>query len=304
MGDDSDLMILDQGSTLTIQQMRKQSGLLHQLLKEAMVEGEDYGTIPGCGPKPALFKPGAEKVCFLFRIAPEIETEDLSEEGPPKVIRYRVSVRGLSSSGKFLGMGIGECSTAENKYAWRRAVSRDEWDATEETERRLKYHKDGADRQIRTNPADQANTVLKMAKKRAMVDMVLTVTAASNIFSQADDTPAGEEAEEGRKVQQPKAKEKGKGKSTGKGGKKSKDVPFQWSGKITQVEFDKSTGTDGDRDWAMHLIHCEEDMRFATFSTEKAKTAEIARLNEDTVVIEYTKGARGKELVSMEVAEK
>ena len=52
----------------------------------------------------------------------------------------------------------------------------------------------------------------------------------------------------------------------------------------------------------MHLIHCQQGMRFATFSKDKASTAEGARLNEAKVVIEYTKGDKGKELVSIEVA--
>ena len=303
MGDD--LMTLDQGSTLTVQQVKQQAQLLHKLLGEAMVDGEDYGTIQGCGPKPALFKSGAEKVCFLFRIAPEIDVEDLSEEGPPRVIRYRVKVRGMSPSGKFLGMGVGECSTAEEKYAWRRIVSMDEWDATDETNRRIKYYKDGEAKQVRTNAADQGNTVLKMAKKRGMTDMVLTVTAASNIFSQADDTPEGEDAEAGPKVQQPKAKAKGKGKGkgAGKAAKKDKETPLQWSGKVDQVEFDKASGTTAKGEWAMHLVHCQQDMRFATFSKSKAQEAEAARLNDSTVVIEYTKGDKGKQLVSIEVVE-
>src|SRR6185369_6401125 len=38
--------------------------------------------------------------------------------------------------------------------------------------------------QVRTNPADVANTILKMAKKRGLVDAILTVTAASDIFTQ------------------------------------------------------------------------------------------------------------------------
>jgi hypothetical protein len=38
--------------------------------------------------------------------------------------------------------------------------------------------------QIRTEPADLANTILKMAKKRALIDAVLTATAASDIFTQ------------------------------------------------------------------------------------------------------------------------
>jgi hypothetical protein len=40
------------------------------------------------------------------------------------------------------------------------------------------------------NPADYYNTVLKMAKKRAHVDAVLTATAASDIFTQdVEDMP-------------------------------------------------------------------------------------------------------------------
>jgi hypothetical protein len=38
--------------------------------------------------------------------------------------------------------------------------------------------------EVRVDPADVANTVLKMAKKRAQIDMTLTATAASDIFTQ------------------------------------------------------------------------------------------------------------------------
>jgi hypothetical protein len=39
-------------------------------------------------------------------------------------------------------------------------------------------------KQVRTNPADVANTILKMADKRAYVAMSLLATAASDIFTQ------------------------------------------------------------------------------------------------------------------------
>ena len=42
----------------------------------------------------------------------------------------------------------------------------------------------GGEKVENDNPADHYNTVLKMAKKRALVDAVLTTTAASDIFSQ------------------------------------------------------------------------------------------------------------------------
>jgi len=38
--------------------------------------------------------------------------------------------------------------------------------------------------QVRTNPADAANTILKMAEKRAKVDLALSFSGASDVFSQ------------------------------------------------------------------------------------------------------------------------
>ncbi len=49
------------------------------------------------------------------------------------------------------------------------------------------------------NPADEYNTVLKMAKKRAHIDAMLTATAASDIFTQdLDEKGLDGEAEEGK----------------------------------------------------------------------------------------------------------
>ena len=90
--------------------------------------------------------------------------------------------RGVAIS--VLGDGIGECSTSESKFKWRTAVSDAEFAATPEDKRRIKYERSRTINQVRTAPEDLANTVLKMAKKRALVDMCLTVTAASDLFTQ------------------------------------------------------------------------------------------------------------------------
>ena len=83
-----------------------------------------------------------------------------------------------------MGSGVGECSSNEEKYKWRKAISQKEYDATPEDKRRIKFTYNDEIKQIRTNVADTANTVLKMAKKRALVDAVLTVTGASDMFTQ------------------------------------------------------------------------------------------------------------------------
>lgn len=171
--------------------------LVQEVMEAVMKEGVHYGKIPGT-PKPSLWKPGAEVLGMTFRIAPSYQIEDLSTAD---AIRYRVRCVGTHQiSGHILGEGAGECSSNEEKYKWRKAVNKTEWNATPEDRRRIKYARgqngDYTIDQVRTSPADIANTILKMACKRAQVAMAINVTAASDIFAQdLEDLP--EEIREG-----------------------------------------------------------------------------------------------------------
>lgn len=158
---------------------------VQQVLKSVMIANTHYGVIPGTD-KPTLYKAGAEVLCMTFRIADEYQVEDLSAAG---VNRYRVRCIGRhQQSGVELGSGMGEASTSEEKYRWRKAVCKEEFEATAADMRRTKYgRKQGGfytTEQVRTESADLANTVLKMACKRAKMAMVLSVTAASDCFAQ------------------------------------------------------------------------------------------------------------------------
>jgi len=171
---------------LTAVEIRAQVNLIQEVMKAVMKDGHHYGQIPGAGNKPVLFKAGAEKLLFTFRLSADPEIEDLSTGD---VIRYRVRCKVYDRAGAYLGAGVGECSSDEEKYRWRAAVCKEEFEETPEDRRRMKYAKrrdGGAYRiaQVRTMPADLANTILKMAKKRAQIDAALTVTAASDIFAQ------------------------------------------------------------------------------------------------------------------------
>jgi len=171
---------------LTASMVKAQVNLIQEVMAVVMKNGDHYGIIPGCGDKPTLLKPGAEKLCSTFRMAPDPVIEDL---GDFDTARYRVTCRMLSQqAGSFLGAGVGECSSNEEKYRWKKAVCDEEWDETPDGRRNVwKRGKGGKGyqvKQVRTNPADVANTVLKMAKKRALIDAVLTITAASDIFAQ------------------------------------------------------------------------------------------------------------------------
>lgn len=170
----------------TGKEIKAQVAMIQEVIEEVFEEGHHYGNIPGTQGK-TLLKPGSEKLNLTFRIAPEPIIEDLSTADE---IRYRVTCRANHIvSGDYLGAGVGEASSNEEKYKWRRAVCKEEYDETPE-DRRREVWKKKRDRstyqvkQVRTNPPDLANTILKMAKKRAQVDMTLTVTAASDIFVQ------------------------------------------------------------------------------------------------------------------------
>lgn len=178
----------------TATEVRAHVQRVQQVMKAVMKEGTHFGSIPGTGERKSLFKPGAEVLGMTFHIAPSYRVEDLSDHDS---VRYRITCVGThQASGVVLGEGMGEASSNEEKYRWRKG-SRKEWEAAAVDRRRVKYGYDRQTReeyeipQVRTEPADIANTVLKMACKRAQVAMIINATACSDIFTQdLEDIPA------------------------------------------------------------------------------------------------------------------
>lgn len=178
--------LVQSAGRLSAQEVVQHAVIVQEVMRAVMKKDVHYGTIPGT-PKPTLYQPGADVLCMTFRIAPEFEVEDLSTAD---VVRYRVTCKGVhQTTGVVLGEGLGECSVGEEKYKWRKAICEAEFEDTPAHLRRVKWArgKNGSvykQQQVRTEPADLANTVLKMANKRAKIAMVLAVTAASDMFGQ------------------------------------------------------------------------------------------------------------------------
>ena len=193
---------------VSISEMKSQVNLIQHIMKEVMKDGEHFGVIPGCGDKPALLKPGAEKLMLTFRLANDVDVETVDHQHGHR--EYRVKVTLHSPAGQRLGTGVGSCSTLEGKYRFRvgpteltiKPVPKEYWDLRKENPvkaqeiiggRGYSPKKDDSgnwmiarqgEKVEYDNPADYYNTCLKMAKKRALVDAVLTSTAASDIFTQ------------------------------------------------------------------------------------------------------------------------
>ena len=192
-----------------IQELQRQVALIDQALGAVMKKKVHYDIIPGTD-KPCLLKPGAEKICLLFQLSPEIEVKEkeLADGHREYSVTCRLIHRG---TGILAGAGIGLCTTMESKYRYRHADAVDTgilvpkiyWDAKNsgdvmEMTRVLgkgnsakknatgmwTIHKRGEGKVENPDIADVYNTVLKMAKKRAHVDATLTATAASDMFFQ------------------------------------------------------------------------------------------------------------------------
>jgi hypothetical protein len=198
-----------ESAPLTAIDIRSQVDLIQGVMKEVMVNGEHYGVIPGCGDKPTLLKPGAEKLNLTFRMSPDPQTEVVDLGHGHREYRVKTILIAIRT-GRVLGAGVGSASTMETKWRYRNAepeiteryVPKEYWNmrkenpgkaleliggkgfTTKKVDGNWYIAKMKGEKVEYDNPADYYNTCWKMAKKRSLVDAVLTVTAASDIFTQ------------------------------------------------------------------------------------------------------------------------
>lgn len=198
-------------------EMKVERELVHEFMKDVMVPSTfdakgvckldgDYGVIPGTD-KPTLLKPGAEKLAELYGYAPTIKSRDEmidNESGHYRVVVTMALVQ--KGSGVIVAEGVGECNTREARYFYRWMP---EWELRkipELWELRETYKSQDFEYTPRTgqNAGRRQtakryrvenddlftlwNTVLKMAKKRALVDVVMSATRSSGVFTQSADS--------------------------------------------------------------------------------------------------------------------
>lgn len=209
-------------------QYQQRVNLIQEVMRQVMKEETHYGTLPGC-PKPSLYKPGAEVLRVTFNLGqsiPNWQVKDLPGGHREAIVTIAIK----DQRERIVSEGIGSCTTLESKYRYRKGegentgkfVPKEYWDAkrannlnkmheilggkgyaTRKVDGLWYIFKAGDEKVEHTDPADYYNTILKMAKKRAFVDAILTATGASDIFTQdIEDMDLDDEA---KPAQQPKA---------------------------------------------------------------------------------------------------
>jgi hypothetical protein len=158
-----------------------------------MRKGEDYDQIPGTN-KPTLLKPGAEKLAEIYGLSPTFSFETKSEDWATMFFYYVIRCK-LTRGDRVVAEGLGSCNSREDRYAWRWLFDKEvpadiDKSGLKKKSGTGKYGKWTKFRLPNEDIASQVNTILKMAKKRAYVDAVISATRSSGVFTQdVEDMP-------------------------------------------------------------------------------------------------------------------
>jgi len=145
------LAIIDTVEIQQVQATMNKITQFQQVIQKTLHQGHDFGIIPGTD-KPTLLKPGAEKILMMMGLRSEFEIVDSTRDFEKGFFQYQVRCR-LLKGNALITEGLGSCNTRERKY-------------------------------LKMDPYTMDNTVLKMAKKRALVDAALLVASLSDVFTQ------------------------------------------------------------------------------------------------------------------------
>ena len=126
-------------------------GQFQKIVQSQLKQNHDFGVIPGT-PKPTLLKPGAEKILMLLGLRSEFEIVDSTRDFEKGFFQYQVRCS-LFKGDMLITQGLGAANNRERRY-------------------------------LKQDPYSVDNTVLKMSKKRALVDAALLVGSLSDLFSQ------------------------------------------------------------------------------------------------------------------------
>ncbi len=176
------------GPVVSMQQWAERRKAFNDWVNSQLHGGVDFGKVPGTD-KPTLLKPGAEKIAQFYGCAVLLEAIERERDMQTGFFYIEYLAKLVSiQTGQIVATGVGACSSYESKYRWRWENWKDKKNAPPADsgweQANGKYGTYYRRRIENRDLIDTWNTVIKMAKKRALVDACLTVSGASEKFTQ------------------------------------------------------------------------------------------------------------------------
>lgn len=163
---------------------------LRECMRAVLVEGTDYGPIPGGDPaRKNLLKPGAQKLIqwFGFGFTNDRTETERDADGARMGVTYRCTVFKEMADGRKVTVATceGYAGYDEDRYYTSAEAARAKAEAKE---RKWAQQDQRAPKPERWEGAAEYrapwNTLLKMAQKRSLVGAAIDATAASGLFTQ------------------------------------------------------------------------------------------------------------------------
>ena len=145
------LSVIDGVEIADVERTMQKISSFQRVVQGQLKQNHDFGVIPGT-PKPTLLKPGAEKILMLLGLRSTFNIADSTRDFDSGFFQYFVKAS-LYKGDMLITEGLGAANNRERKY-------------------------------LKQDPYTVDNTILKMAKKRALVDAALLVGSLSDIFTQ------------------------------------------------------------------------------------------------------------------------
>lgn len=119
---------------------------------DTLVRDVDFGKVPKAT-KPSLWKSGAEKILLGYGLYYDTQITDSYKDYKTGLFYYEIKATAYDKHGRVVRTGVGCCNTNESGFG-------------------------------SANSYNSANNALKKAKKRAVVDLALTLGGLSDAFTQ------------------------------------------------------------------------------------------------------------------------
>ena len=200
---------------------RDQLVLLENFVKQVLKKDQDYGVIPGTNGKPTLLKPGAANIVAAFNCHVEPTVDESTVDPVGSFVSYEVHVDIVSNqTGAIMARGFAQANSYEDKWRYRNASPKCP-ECGKETVIKGKTEYGGGflcwkkkggcgakfpddlpaiTEQVtgkveNDNPLALANTIKKIAIKRATTDAALQLPGVARFFTQDFDDQSGHEEE-------------------------------------------------------------------------------------------------------------